>query len=62
MVTRVVVPRDYLLTKHTPLGSTTYNDGPVLSTPPKMVLMPNGRTEEYSVYACAYKATRSVIA
>jgi hypothetical protein len=35
-----------LLTKNTPLGSTTYMDGPSLSTPARIVLIPNGRTEE----------------
>ena len=36
----------YVLTKNTPLGSTTYNLGPLSSTAPNIVLIPKGRTDE----------------
>lgn len=32
----------------------TRSSGPSLSTPPRRALDPNGRTEEYRVYACTY--------
>lgn len=32
--------------------------GPLRSTPPIIVLTPNGRTEEYNVYACTYMDSR----
>ena len=42
---------EYVLTKNTPLGSTTNSAGPSSSTAPNIVLIPKGRTDEYSVYA-----------
>lgn len=53
------VDRQKERTYDTPLGSTTNSVGPVLSTAPRIVLQPNGRTEEYRVYACTYNPTLS---